>query len=313
MKVIILLNQSSGSNATESVESRTQEIQSICSEIGIKAEVWNIKDKDIASEAQSALELNPDAIVAAGGDGTVSAVASVLVGKTIPLGVLPLGTLNHFAKDLCIPLDISEALYSIAQNNAQAVDVASVNGRYFVNNSSIGVYPWMVKQRDSVKFITPRLGKMLAMAMSFVSCLRRFPLSSLRIIFGEEELKVKTPLVFIGNNEYKLSWPEFGSRSAINTGKLCALAIKNPGRLGTLRVAWRLLRGKIHEEENFEKRCETEIKIESRRRKLHVALDGEVLSIHTPLCYTIHPLALRVIGSINAHENSIIKPQQGTP
>jgi diacylglycerol kinase family enzyme len=86
-------------------------------------------------------------VVAGGGDGTVNAVAGVLAGTEKPLGVLPLGTLNHFAKDLGIPHEVERAVQLLGTGAPRRVDVAEVNGRVFVNNSSIGVYPLAVRER----------------------------------------------------------------------------------------------------------------------------------------------------------------------
>src|SRR5476649_731552 len=98
--------------------------------------------------AKRALARGVDAVVAGGGDGTINAVASVLAGSSVALGVLPLGTLNHFAKDLNIPLDLDQAIATIARGTTAQVDVGDVNGRIFVNNSSLGLYPHIVRARD---------------------------------------------------------------------------------------------------------------------------------------------------------------------
>src|SRR6185503_16647759 len=89
-----------------------------------------------------------DAVVIGGGDGTVSAAADRAVRHGKPIGVLPLGTLNHFARDLGMPPDLRDAVRAIATGVVREVDVGEVNGRVFVNNSSIGVYPTVVRDRD---------------------------------------------------------------------------------------------------------------------------------------------------------------------
>ena len=99
----------------------------------------------VAELVREALRKGTFAVVAAGGDGTVSAVASGLVGSKTPLGVVPVGTLNHFAKDMHIPLDAEGAVQTIAAGRIRAVDVGEVNGRVFVNNSSLGLYASFVK------------------------------------------------------------------------------------------------------------------------------------------------------------------------
>ena len=102
---------------------------------------------EIIEAARHAARQKPWAIVAGGGDGTINAVASTLVGSNIALGVLPLGTLNHFAKDLNIPLELEAAAHNIIAGHASQIDVGEVNGRIFLNNSSLGLYPTLVRQR----------------------------------------------------------------------------------------------------------------------------------------------------------------------
>src|SRR4029077_18325609 len=104
------------------------------------------KTADITTLAKGLLQSGRRTLVAAGGDGTVNAVAAAIVGSEAVLGILPLGTLNHFAKDLKLPLDLEGAVRTLKTGSVQKVDVAQVNGRVFVNNSGLGLYPSMVKQ-----------------------------------------------------------------------------------------------------------------------------------------------------------------------
>ena len=96
--------------------------------------------------ARRAAQGDSSTIVAGGGDGTISSVAAVLAGTTKTLGVLPLGTLNHFAKDLNIPIDLEGAINIISEGHIQSVDVGEVNGHIFINTSSLGVYRSIVRE-----------------------------------------------------------------------------------------------------------------------------------------------------------------------
>lgn len=100
----------------------------------------------IAADCAQALKNGARVLVAGGGDGTVSSVAHALVGSDAAMGVLPLGTLNHFARDLGLPLDIEAAARVIATRQTLCVDVGEVNGRSFVNNSSLGLYARLVAE-----------------------------------------------------------------------------------------------------------------------------------------------------------------------
>lgn len=104
---------------------------------------------EMTAAARKALAAASDVVVAAGGDGTINAVASVLAGSGVPFGVLPLGTLNHFAKDIGMPLELEEAVRTIGAGRTRRVDVGQVNDRIFLNNSSLGLYPDIVHDRDT--------------------------------------------------------------------------------------------------------------------------------------------------------------------
>src|SRR4051812_6153306 len=128
-----------------------------------------------------------------GGDGTVSAAAGLIAGTGIPLGILPLGTLNHFARDTGIPFDLEEAAAVIAANRVRLVDIGDVNGRTFVNNSSIGIYPQIVFGREKLRKTGP-LGKWPAMFLALLRVLRRLTARRLRVRAGGTEQTVRTPL-----------------------------------------------------------------------------------------------------------------------
>src|SRR5581483_6186931 len=136
----------------------------------------------------------PPVIVAAGGDGTLNAVASALVGTDIALGVLPMGTLNHFAKDLKIPLDVAHAARAIAEGHTKTVDVGVVNGRIFVNNSSLGLYPHIVRARE-LKQHRPGWGKWTALVWATWLVLRRSPFLRLRLCLERAESRYAASLV----------------------------------------------------------------------------------------------------------------------
>ncbi|HEX6506614.1 MAG TPA: diacylglycerol kinase family protein [Chloroflexota bacterium] len=115
---------------------------------------------DIGTLYREFLSAGATCIAAVGGDGTVGSVAAILVDTGVPLGVIPGGTLNHFARDVGVGRDVSQALRTLASGHAVPVDVATVNDRVFLNNSSIGLYPEMVHLREAEE---QRLGKVRAM------------------------------------------------------------------------------------------------------------------------------------------------------
>src|SRR5688572_3378492 len=99
MKIAVIMNCSAGSIGEEKREAREQEVRDAFAAAGVEVEIFACEPTDLTETAKRVAASGVDAVVAAGGDGTVSAVATALHGGTIPMGVLPLGTLNHFAKD----------------------------------------------------------------------------------------------------------------------------------------------------------------------------------------------------------------------
>jgi diacylglycerol kinase family enzyme len=245
--------------------------------------------------ARAALADKLGIVVAGGGDGTINAVASVLVGSDVSFGVLPLGTLNHFAKDMGIPLELDEAIANVAQGKVRKVDVGEVNDRIFLNNSSLGLYPDIVRDREKQQRRLGR-GKWLAAAWATLGALRRYPFLNVRLTLddGTEHAR-RTPFVFIGNNEYTMEGFAIGERSRLDAGKLSLYVAQRPGRLGLLRLGWSAFWGRLAQERDFDvlSTCSTEI--ETRNKRMRVATDGEVTVMTTPLRYRIRPGALSVL------------------
>jgi diacylglycerol kinase family enzyme len=250
-------------------------------------------ERDICAVAREAAQSDERIIVAAGGDGTISAVAGAVVGTDKILGVLPAGTLNHFAKDLGIPLELEAAIRTIKENHVAAVDVGEINGRIFINNSSFGIYPQIVARREAQQQRLAR-GKWLAFFWATIQALRRFPFLDLKIAFEGREIVRRTAFLFVGNNEYKIAGFELGSRACIDAGRLGLYLTGGTGRLGLFRLAFHALFGRVDQARDFDVFCVTEARIETRKRRLLVACDGEVERMETPFYCRIRPGALRV-------------------
>jgi diacylglycerol kinase family enzyme len=262
---------------------------------GVEADITLAKSgEEMIARAERAVADGAATVVAGGGDGTINAVASVLVGSNSRLGVLPLGTLNHFAKDLKIPLDLDQAVANAVHGIARKVDVGEVNGRIFLNNSSLGIYPDIVRDREQQQRHLGR-GKWPAFGRAMFAALRRFPFLSVRLtINGDEHLR-RTPFVFIGNNEY-LQGLTMGARERLDSGKLCLYVAQKPTRLGLLRYALHALFGRLQEARDFDVLSAPTLTIDTRHHHLRVATDGEVTLMKPPLAYQSKASALTVIA-----------------
>lgn len=295
MKVAVVMNASAGTIGSAKCEERKAEILAAFSDAGIDAEVHLCEPARLTRTARELAKSGVDAVVAAGGDGTVNAVATALAGGNTPLAVLPLGTLNHFAKDLRMPLSLAEAAQAIAAGNVVHIDVGELNGRIFINNSSIGLYPETVIRRDRDRRASGR-GKWTAMFLAAVRVLRRFPLLKVRIGTESGTLRARTPLVFIGNNRYTINVLELGERAHLDRGELSLYMIKTTSRLKMFWVMVRAILQRLDAVADFEAHAIREVTIRTGHRRLQVAIDGEVELMTPPLYYRSRPRALAVIA-----------------
>jgi diacylglycerol kinase family enzyme len=251
------------------------------------------RGQDLATLARAA-SARTSIVVAAGGDGTVSGVAAGLVGTPAMLGVLPLGTLNHFAKDLDIPLDLEKAVASIAAQRVGRIDVGQVNGRVFLNNSSIGIYPSIVEAREELRRLGHR--KWPAFAIATFRVLRRFRGVLVRIEIDGQQSVRRTPFVFVGNNAYELDGIRLGRRARLDGGRLFTYLAPRVRTRELPMLLARALLGRVRRSGAFEIVSGTELWIDTpRARHVRVALDGEITRMTTPLHYRTCPGALKVL------------------
>jgi diacylglycerol kinase family enzyme len=288
--IAVILNAASGSGAAAKIAHIGQLLAGSAREGTITRVAHG---GGVAAAAKRAMEGGSEALVAAGGDGTVNAVASALVGTQIPLGILPLGTLNHFAKDAGIPLDLDEAMRVILAGRARAVDVGEVNGRIFLNNASLGVYPRIVQLRESYR--KKGLGKWLAGLWASLAVLRRHPFMTVNIRTQDQNILRRSPAVFVGNNAYETAGFSLGSRKALDQGVL-ALYVMNAGaRVGLLRLGWQLWWMGAERVQELDCLLTSEAFVETARGAVRAGLDGELVELKTPLRCRSRPGALRVL------------------
>jgi diacylglycerol kinase family enzyme len=290
--VAVILNPSSGSAGGDTTAERIVEL--FAAEGRAATILATGPGRTPSDQARAALEAGCRIAVAAGGDGTVNAVATTLLGQDVPLGVLPMGTLNHFAKDLGLPLDLPEAVHVAARGTVRRVDVGQVNGRVFLNNSSIGVYPKVVELRR--QWESTGLGKWVAALWASLVVLRRRPFMGVRIQTADETVVRLTPFVFVGNNEYRMVGLRAASRESLTGGRLALCVMHASVRRSLLLLAWEVLWRGVDQVRELEVFLVSEATVETRRRHLQVSLDGEVTLLESPLEYRILPLALPVMG-----------------
>ncbi len=291
VKIEVIVNRRSGPGHQEDIEQRL--VQAFAS-AGAEARISCAgSGADTVALAQRAARSDAEIVVAGGGDGTIGSIATVLVETNKTLGVLPFGTMNHFAKDLGIPLDLEAAIETIVTGNETRVDIGEVNGHSFINNSSLGLYPSIVRERERQQRLG--WGKWPAYVWAALAVLRRYPFLDVRVEVDGKQLVSHTPFVFIGNNEYEMETLNVGSRACLDKGRLSLYMTNRTGRLGLIRLALRAMFGGLRQEKDFVALCTREIWIGTKHRRLRVALDGEVTILEPPLRYRVRPKALRVL------------------
>jgi diacylglycerol kinase family enzyme len=181
----------------------------------------------------------------------------------------------------------------VLQGRVAEVDIGEVNGRPFLNNSSLGLYPDIVHERKRQQARLGR-GKWLAFVWATLAALRRYSFHTVRLQADGREVVRDTPFVFVGNNDYDLAGIDIGARHCLDSGELCVWVAHHTGRLGLLWFALLALLGQLHRVHGLDHLRTTELAIDSHAPRLRVSTDGEEFELDTPLRYRLRPRALRV-------------------
>ncbi|MEQ1291795.1 diacylglycerol kinase family protein [Acinetobacter johnsonii] len=237
---------------------------------------------------------NVGVVVAAGGDGTLNAVASKLMGTDIPMGILPLGTFNYVVRVLNIPLDLLDAAKAIGEGQPRSVHVAQLNQHIYLNNASLGLYPLFIQKREQ-----------------FNKHFGRFPLhaytSALDVLIRDrKELKlevevdgqrylVKTPLIFFGNNQLQLAEMKLRIAEAAEAGKVAGVVVAKSDKRILFKTLWQLIKGNLDQASDVYSFAADEVIVHSKRNKLTVAVDGEIVTMTPPLKITVRKHALNIM------------------
>ena len=285
MKAVVLINRA---------KEQAADVEQALLAAGLEVSLEQVPGGRIAARASAAVKDGARLVIVGGGDGSVGAAAGALADTKAALGILPMGTLNHFARDLHIPFGLTEAAQAIAKGRATRVDLAEVNRRAFVNNAAIGLYPLMVVDRESQR---KRLGrsKRLAMLVASLRTMARFHASRLTLSIDGGEARVDTPLLFVGNNAYRLSLPRAGRRESLDSGDLSVMVMRSKSLTGFLAATVRALAGLSRDDVMVQLDDVRRLKVDSRQQRLPIAIDGEQAELVTPLLFRIRPKALRVV------------------
>lgn len=272
-----------------------QDLQDAFEAHGISAAITRLKPgDDIPAIAAELARNGAGLVVAAGGDGTICGVASGLVGTDTVMGVIPLGTFNYFGRSLDIPETIEEAVAVIARDHRKSLPVGVINGRVFLNNTSLGIYPQILRTRETVY---ARWGRSrIAAYWSVMKTMMRLPRRlKLTVTTKDEQREVKTSLLFAVSNAFQLRQMGLEGAECIENGELAVLIAPNVGRLGLLKNGLALMLGRAQRNQDFELLCAQSLHITAKQKSLLVARDGERTRIKAPFDLELRQGALTVL------------------
>ncbi|WP_038341965.1 diacylglycerol/lipid kinase family protein [Acinetobacter sp. A47] len=295
----IIYNQKSGFHAAQQDE-EYERLMTFWTQYGFEIQVFELSSQAsfdemmrqvLARHQQSGLR---GVVVAAGGDGTLNAVAKKLMHTDIPMGIIPLGTFNYVARVLNIPLDVFQAAEVIATGAIQKIHIATINDQIYLNNASLGLYPLFIQKRERYN---RRLGRLPlnAYTSGLDVLLREHKSLKLAITVDGHKYPVATPLIFFGNNQLQLSDMKLRIAECAASGKLAGVVVAKSDRLSLLKMLWKLIQGKIDQASDVYSFCAEQIQVDCKKPKLTVALDGELVEMQTPLKFSVEKSALKVM------------------
>ncbi|MEO7855184.1 MAG: diacylglycerol kinase family protein [Rubrivivax sp.] len=290
-----------GSGADDAATAR-QAIESACAQAGRKLHLFEVEHADaLGQTAGQAVQLARavhGVVVAAGGDGTLNAVAQAVLGSGVRYGVLPQGTFNYFSRTHGIPSDVDQAMQVLLHEAAQPAQVGLVNERPFLVNASVGLYPQLLQDREGWH---QRFGRrrVVAVLAALGTLLRGYRSLRLEVEFEGRVRKVRTPTLFVGNNALQMEQMGLGLAQDIDAGRLAGIMLRPVRRLEILWLMGRGAFGGLGDADELV--CLPFAKLTIRaarrfgRRRIKVAVDGEIVWMPLPLTFSVSPQPLMLI------------------
>jgi diacylglycerol kinase family enzyme len=284
----LFLNPSSGLRPPSAEVSA---LEAAAAESGLEV-IHLTRDLNVAAIIREQMDQGRKLFVAAGGDGTINAVIQPLVHSEAALAVIPVGTYNHFARDLGLPFDWRAALEVALSGSIRQVDAGRVNDRFFVNNVLMGLYPELVARREEHGRDYPRWKARL---FAVYVTLRKYPHVAVTVESEHHQEVIRTHVFMVSNNSYDLSRIGIDApRSTLEEGRLSVYWLPHVRRLVLTRLIGQYLTGRVTNTPGFRSFRTSRVKVQSSRSHLHLGIDGEVSILTPPLVITIVPRSLLV-------------------
>lgn len=296
--LLFVINGASGHNSADATR---EAITAALKAAGRTGELLSTRPgqlHQVARQAAARARATRTAVVAVGGDGTLNTVAQHAHAEGCAMGVVPQGTFNYFARTHGIPDDAADAVRVLVESSPHPVQVGSVNGKLFLVNASLGLYPVLLEDREAYKARFGR-SRLVAMGAAFVTLMREHRQLRLRIARSGAVRDVRTPTLFVGNNRLQLEQVGMQEPTPGDTGGIAAVVLRP---IGTLAMLWLLLRGafgSLGEADDIDRfdfhSMVVRPSLQYGRRRIKVACDGEVSQLRWPLEFRVAEAPLMLL------------------
>lgn len=300
--LLFVMNAASGHNDAAATRAAMEEI---LAREGRAYRIHLIEDpRRIAETARKAVEeakARGEVVVAVGGDGTISAVANAVLGSGCAFGALPQGTFNYFGRTHGISENVEESLHALLNAQPQPAQVGLLNGRLFLVNASVGLYPQLLEDREAFKQQYGR-SRLVALWSGLVTLFHHHRQLRITLEQGGQARNLRTPTLVIGNNPLQMEQIGIPLAEDIRSGQLAAIAVKPVGVLGMLWLVIRGALGKLGDAENVISFSFTRLVVKPsslyRSRRVKAAIDGETIWVTAPLEFKVSPVPLLLMKPV---------------
>lgn len=259
-------------------------------------DVREVAPKNLKDEITEEVKKGPRRILIAGGDGTIRSAVEAVAGSGVELAVLPSGTLNHFAKDHELPIDLKEAAVVAASPAVGPVDVGRVGENLFHGTSSIGAYVKFMKHRDQLE---SKVGYKIATFLAGIWTFFTMPMIAVELELEGKTQIYRTPLLFVAVGERELKIPTLGGRVKGGKRGLHVMIVRGRRRARLFFLALDAFSRGVKQasrEPELDAFIVDRCKISMRRRHTKISFDGESQSAETPLEYALERDILLLVG-----------------
>lgn len=295
MRFTGVFNRRGGSMSTLDVEAFCERTRATLEAAGHSFDCHVVDGDEIVDALKMAAESTEhDVVLAAGGDGTISAAAGLLMGSDKALAVLPAGTMNLFARSLGVPLGLDQAVQAFAHGQVRQVDVASANGRPFVHQYSVGMHPQTVELRDSMQF-NSKLGKRWASLKAGVTTFFNPPRLKVALVMKDTQILTRTSSISVTNNLYGEGTLPYAGDPA---GGVLGIYVTRARRRRDLFVFFLKMamgRWRTNAQVEIHQSDSVTLRMRSRYKRFKCAMDGELCPLEKETVLRIHKGALKVL------------------